>query len=142
MFSFIYLVLLDMGNKNYFPTSNKRVLSDQSEDRDESKKLREGSVGSNSESNEEVFREAPELDTNPEIVAENQSVEDSLKDLQARMVKMFKLAQKTNKTQIKGEQQLIDLTKSVKLVNISEQFDEYEKDRKKKKKLLKILKVR
>ena len=140
MFSFIYLVLLDMGNKNYFPTSNKRVLSDQSEDGDESKKLREGSVGSNSESNEEVFREAPELDTNPEIVAENQSVEDSLKDLQARMVKMFKLAQKTNKTQIKGEQQLIDLTKSVKY--ISEQFDEYEKDRKKKKKLLKILKVR
>ena len=140
MFSFIYLVLLDMGNKNYFPTSNKRVLSDQSEDRDESKKLREGSVGSNSESNEEVFREAPELDTNPEIVAENQSVEDSLKDLLARMVKMFKLAQKTNKTQIKGEQQLIDLTKSVKY--ISEQFDEYEKDRKKKKKLLKILKVR
>ena len=140
MFSFIYLVLLDMGNKNYFPTSNKRVLSDQSEDGDESKKLREGSVGSNSESNEEVFREAPELDTNPEIVAENQSVEDSLKDLQAIMVKMFKLAQKTNKTQIKGEQQLIDLTKSVKY--ISEQFDEYEKDRKKKKKLLKILKVR
>ena len=140
MFSFIYLVLLDMGNKNYFPTSNKRVLSDQSEDGDESKKLREGSVGSNSESNEEVFRETPELDTNPEIVAENQSVEDSLKDLQARMVKMFKLAQKTNKTQIKGEQQLIDLTKSVKY--ISEQFDEYEKDRKKKKKLLKILKVR
>ena len=140
MFSFIYLVLLAMGNKNYFPTSNKRVLSDQSEDGDESKKLREGSVGSNSESNEEVFREAPELDTNPEIVAENQSVEDSLKDLQARMVKMFKLAQKTNKTQIKGEQQLIDLTKSVKY--ISEQFDEYEKDRKKKKKLLKILKVR
>ena len=140
MFSFIYLVLLDMGNKNYFPTSNKRVLSDQSEDGDESKKLREESVGSNSESNEEVFREAPELDTNPEIVAENQSVEDSLKDLQARMVKMFKLAQKTNKTQIKGEQQLIDLTKSVKY--ISEQFDEYEKDRKKKKKLLKILKVR
>ena len=140
MFSFIYLVLLDMGNKNYFPTSNKRVLSDQSEDGDESKKLREGSVGSNSESNEEVFREAPELDTNPETVAENQSVEDSLKDLQARMVKMFKLAQKTNKTQIKGEQQLIDLTKSVKY--ISEQFDEYEKDRKKKKKLLKILKVR
>ena len=140
MFSVIYLVLLDMGNKNYFPTSNKRVLSDQSEDGDESKKLREGSVGSNSESNEEVFREAPELDTNPEIVAENQSVEDSLKDLQARMVKMFKLAQKTNKTQIKGEQQLIDLTKSVKY--ISEQFDEYEKDRKKKKKLLKILKVR
>ena len=140
MFSFIYLVLLDMGNKNYFPTSNKRVLSDQSEDGDESKKLREGSVGSNSESNEEVFREAPELDTNPEIVAENQSVEDSLKDLLARMVKMFKLAQKTNKTQIKGEQQLIDLTKSVKY--ISEQFDEYEKDRKKKKKLLKILKVR
>ena len=140
MFSFIYLVLLDMANKNYFPTSNKRVLSDQSEDGDESKKLREGSVGSNSESNEEVFREAPELDTNPEIVAENQSVEDSLKDLQARMVKMFKLAQKTNKTQIKGEQQLIDLTKSVKY--ISEQFDEYEKDRKKKKKLLKILKVR
>ena len=129
-----------MGNKNYFPTSNKRVLSDQSEDGDESKKLREGSVGSNSESNEEVFREAPELDTSPEIVAENQSVEDSLKDLQARMVKMFKLAQKTNKTQIKGEQQLIDLTKSVKY--ISEQFDEYEKDRKKKKKLLKILKVR
>ena len=50
MFSFIYLVLLDMGIKNYFPTSNKRVLSDQSEDGDESKKLREGSVGSNSES--------------------------------------------------------------------------------------------
>lgn len=72
MFSFIYLVLLDMGNKNYFPTSNKRVLSDQSEDGDESKKLREGSVGSNSESNEEVFREAPELDTNPEIVTDNQ----------------------------------------------------------------------
>ena len=87
MFSFIYLVLLDMGIKNYFSTSNKRVLSDQSDDGDKSKKLKEGSVGSNSESNEDVFREAPELDTNPEIVTENQSVEDSLKDLKARMVK-------------------------------------------------------
>ena len=36
-FSFIYLKLLDMDFKNYFPTSNKRVLSDQSENEEESK---------------------------------------------------------------------------------------------------------
>ena len=126
-----------MDIKNYFRTSNKRVLSDQSENGEESKKLREGSVGSNPESNEEVFREAPQLDTNYEIVNENQSVEDTLKDLQAKIVEMFKLAQKTNESQIKGEQQLIDLTKSVKY--ISEQFDEYEKDRKEKEEIIKNL---
>ena len=48
-----------MDIKNYFRTSNERVLSDQSENGEESKKLREGSVGSKPESNEEVFREAP-----------------------------------------------------------------------------------
>ena len=50
---------------------------------------------------------------------------------------MFKLAQKTNESQIKGEQQLIDLTKSVK--HISEQFDEHEKDRKEKEEIIKNL---
>ena len=129
--------MLDTDIKNYFPTLNKRVLSDQSENGEESKKLREGSVGSNAESNEEVSRETPELDTNPVIVTENQSVEDTLKDLQAKMVKIFKLAQKTSESQIKGEQQLIDLTKSVKY--ISEQFDEYEKDRKEKEEIIKNL---
>ena len=82
--------LLDIDIKNCFPTSNKRVLSDQSENGEESKKLREGSVGSNPESTEEVFCEVPELETNPEIVTENQSVEVTLKDLQAKMVEMFK----------------------------------------------------
>ena len=126
-----------MDFKNYFPTSNKRVLSDQSENEEESKKLREGSVASNPESNEDVFLETRELDANSEIVTENQSVEDALRDLQAKMVEMFKLTQKTNESQIKGEQQLIDLTKSVKY--ISEQFDEYEKDRKEKEEIIKIL---
>ena len=70
-------------------------------------------------------------------ITENQSVEDTLRDLQAKMVEMFKLTQKTNESQIKGEQQLIDLTKSVKY--ISEQFDEYEKDRKEKEEIIKIL---
>ena len=75
-----------------------------------------------------------------EIVTENQSVEDNLKDFKAKMVKMFKLAQKANKSQIIGEQQLIDLTKSVKY--ISEQFDEYEKDRKEKEEIIKSLEVK
>ena len=126
-----------MDIKDYFPTSNKRVISDQSENGDESKKLRKRSVGSNPESNEEVFHEIPELNTNPEIVTKIRSVEDSLKDLPAKMVQMFKLAQKTNESQIKGEQQLVDLTKSVK--NISEQFDEYEQDKKKRKRMIKNL---
>ena len=126
-----------MDIKDYFPTSNKRVISDQSENGDESKKLRKRSVGSNPESNEEVFHEIPELNINPEIVTKIRSVEDSLKDLPAKMVQMFKLAQKTNESQIKGEQQLVDLTKSVK--NISEQFDEYEQDKKKRKRMIKNL---
>ena len=50
---------------------------------------------------------------------------------------MFKLAQKTYKSQIKVEQQLIDLKKSVKY--ISEQFDKYEKDRKEKEEFIKNL---
>ena len=74
---------------------------------------------------------------NPDIVTENQSVEDNLKDFKAKMVKMFKLAQKANESQIIGEQQLIDLTKSVKY--ISEQFDEYEKDKKEKEEIIKNL---
>ena len=126
-----------MDIKDYFPTSNKRVISDQSENGDESKKLRKRSVGSNPESNEEVFHETPELNINPEIVTKIRSVEDSLKDFPAKMVQMFKLAQKTNESQIKGEQQLVDLTKSVK--NISEQFDEYEQDKKKRKRMIKNL---
>ena len=126
-----------MDIKKYFPTSNKRVLSDKSENGEEPKKVREGSVGNNPESKEEAFRETPELDTYPEIVTKNQSVENTLKDLQAKMVEMFKWAQKTNKSQIKGEQQLIDLTKSVKY--ISEPLDEYEKDRKEKEEIMKNL---
>ena len=63
-----------MDIKNYFPTLNKRVLSDQSENGEKSKKLREGSVVNNPASNEEVFSETLELDANPEIVTENQSV--------------------------------------------------------------------
>ena len=50
---------------------------------------------------------------------------------------MLKLAQKTNESQIKGEQQLVDLTKSVKY--ISEQFDEYEIDRIEKEEIIKNL---
>ena len=126
-----------MDIKDYFPTSNKRVLSDQSENGDESKNLNKRSVGSNPESNEEIFHERPELNMNPEIVTKNRSVEDSLKDLPAKMIEMFKLVQKTNRSQIKGEQQLVDITKSLK--NISEQFDEYEQDRKKRKKIIKNL---
>ena len=79
-----------MDIKNNFSTTNKKVLSDQSENGVESKKLREGSVGNNPESNEEVFRETPELHAIPEIVTLNQSVEETLKDLQVKMVEMFK----------------------------------------------------
>lgn len=126
-----------MDIKDYFPISTKRVLSDQSENGEEPKKLKEGSAGENPGSNEEVFSEASNLESNTEVVTENQSVEVTLKDLQAKMVEMFRLAQKTNESQIKGERQLIDLTKSVKY--ISDQFDIYEKDRKEKEEIIKNL---
>ena len=122
--------------KNYFPISTKRNLSDQSENGEEPKKLKEGSVGNKPESNEEVFSKTSNI-VDPQIVTENRSVGDTLKDLQAKMIEMFMLAQKTNESQIKGEQQLIDLTKSVKF--ISEQFDAYEKDRKEKEEIIKNL---
>lgn len=126
-----------MDIKDYFPISTKRVLSDQSENGEEPKKLKEGSAGENPGSNEEFFSEASNLESNTEVVTENQSVEVTLKDLQAKMVEMFRLAQKTNESQIKGERQLIDLTKSVKY--ISDQFDIYEKDRKEKEEIIKNL---
>ena len=58
-------------------------------------------------SNKDFLHEITELDTNCEVVNKNQSVQDNLKDLEPEMVKMFKLAQKTNKSQIKGEKQLM-----------------------------------
>ena len=101
----------------------KRDLSDQSQGGDERKKVKEGSSASSTDDTD-VFGEGLEsADCNAILF-------NYLKNLEVKVKEIFDLANTTNESQIKGEQQLKCLTESVEF--ISARFDEYEADRKKK----------
>ena len=118
--------------KRFFQSSSskKRELgSSNSETNDDPKKMKEGSSSSN-DVNEVFDRTSTSSDTN--VTSENVEAQvnptlEAIKGIELKIRHLFELANKTNKSQIKGKSQLVDLKKSVDL--ISTQFDEYEKER-------------
>ena len=108
----------------------KRDLSDQSQGGDERKKVKEGSSGSSADDTD-VFGDGLES-ANCKALLFN-----CLKNLEGKVREIFDLANTTNESQIKGEQQLKCLTDSVEF--ISARFDEYEADRKKKDEMINSL---
>ena len=63
-----------------------------------------------------------------------------LKELETKVVKIYKVANTTKESQIKGEKHLEDLTSSVDY--ITRKFDEYEEERKNKDEQIKCLQER
>ena len=117
------------GIRKYF-SKKKRDLSDQSQGGDERKKVKEGSSGSSADDTD-VFGDGLES-ANCKALLFN-----CLKNLEGKVREIFDLANTTNESQIKGEQQLKCLTDSVEF--ISARFDEYEADRKKKDEMINSL---
>ena len=109
------------GIGKYF--SKKRDLSDQSQGGDERKKGRKGRSASSTDDTD-VFGEGLESAYCKAILF------NCLKNLEVKVKEIFDLANTTNESQIKGEQQLKCLTESVEFISV--RFDEYEVDRKKK----------
>ena len=107
------------GIGKYF--SKKWDLSDQSQGGDERKKVKEESSAS-STNDTDVFGDGLESAYCKVILF------NCLKSLVVKVKEIFDLANTTNESQIKGEQQLKCLTESVEF--IYSRFDEYEAHRK------------
>ena len=106
--------------------SKKRDLSNNSSDEEASKKLREGSLDNSavsdvSANNEDPFTEGLK---SPECVS---ILMNCMQNLEKQVGQIFKMLEKTEDRQIKGECQLTDLAKGVEF--ITQKLDEYEKDR-------------
>ena len=104
----------------------KRDLSDNSKSGgvEDPKKLREESSGSCEADAENVFAEGLNDSSYRDILF------NCLKKLEAKAVKIYKVANTTKESQINSEKQVEDLTSSVDY--ITKNFDEYEEERKKK----------
>ena len=108
-------------------------LSDQSNNRDEPKRLCEESSASSSspDSPSDVFQESLKSPDCMKILL------NCFKNLDKQVKELYILAQSNNEKHIKGEKQLLDLTESINFM--TKRFDDYEKDRAKKEKLIKDL---
>ena len=107
----------------------KRDLSNKSSNKKSSKKLCEGSLDNSacldvSVNNEDPFTEGLK---SPECVS---ILMNCMQNLEKQVGQIFKMLEKTEDRQIKGECQLTDLAKGVEF--ITQKFDEYEKDRREK----------
>ena len=109
----------------YFESSKKRDLSGGSKTYEEPKKLKETTSASSITEECDVFNDGLDNENCWGILL------NCLKNLE-KEVKCIKSSVNQNRqTQIKGEQSLTDLSKSVKF--ITDKFDEYEKEREEKK---------
>ena len=119
---------------NYFDktTTNKRQLSEQSNNGEEPKKLREeGSQTDSGDVWDDVFLVGlPSDQANSAMIQYMKRFEAQLKDL-------HNTAEQTKNSQIKGEEHLRELTKFIEFAN--NRFDEYEKEKKEKDELIKNL---
>ena len=121
--------------EKYF--SKKRELSSKSNDGDSAKKLRQEernlSATSNvSVSNDNVFDGGLDASTCRDILYE------CLKDLNGQLKELRKMFLESKENQIKGAEQLTELTESVKFIN--KKFDMYEEERNKKDEIIEELK--
>ena len=119
---------------NYFDktTTNKRQLSEQSNNDEEPKKLRE--EGSQTDSgdvwDDEFLVGLPSDQANSAMIQYMKRFEAQLKDL-------HNTTEQTKNSQIKGKEHLRELTKFIEFAN--NRFDEYEKEKKEKDELIKNL---
>ena len=113
--------------------AKKRDLSDQSNNGDEPKRLREESSASSSspDSPSDVFQESLKSPDCMKILL------NCFKNLDKQVKELYVLAQSNNEKHIKGEKQLLDLTESINFM--TKRFDNYEKDWAEKEKLIKDL---
>ena len=113
--------------------AKKRDLSDQSNNGDEPKWLREESSASSSspDSPSDVFQESLKSPDCMKILL------NCFKNLDKQVKELHILAQSNNEKHIKGKKQLLDLTESINFM--TKKFDDYEKDRAEKEKLIKDL---
>ena len=119
---------------NYFDktTTNKRQLSEQSNNGEEPKKLiEEGSQTDSGDVWDDVFLVGlPSDQANSAMIQYMKRFEAQLKDL-------HNTTEQTKNSQIKGEEHLRELTKFIEFAN--NRFDEYEKEKKEKDELIKNL---
>ena len=113
--------------------AQKRDLSDQSNNGDEPKLLHEESSASSS-SPDSLFHVFQESLKSPDCM---KILLNCFKNLDKQVKELFILAQSNNEKHIKGEKQLLDLTKSINFM--TRKIDDYEKDRAEKEKLIKDL---
>ena len=113
--------------------AKKRDLSDQSNDGDEPKRLREESSASSSspDSPSDVFQGSLK---SPDCI---KILLNCFKNLDKQVKELYILARSNNEKHIKGEEQLLDLAESVNFM--TKKIDDYEEDRAEKGKLIKDL---
>ena len=119
---------------NYFDktTTNKRQLSEQSNNGEEPKKLREeGSQTDSGDVWDDVFLVGLPSDQ------ANSAMMQYMKRFEAQLKDLHNTTEQTKNSQIKGEEHLRELTKFIEFAN--NRFDEYEKEKKEKDELIKNL---
>ena len=121
---------LMMGIGKHFSSSKKHDLSDDSKEVTDPKKAKEATPSS-SHGDHDVFEEGLDFSNCRSILF------DCLKNLESKVSEIFANTNTLNKNQIKGENQLTDLTETVNF--LSEMFHEFEANRKLKEEIIKSL---
>ena len=113
--------------KYFDRNSKKRDLSDNSNQEESSKMLKDGSLNTSRASDipDEVFTESLK---SPDCV---NILFNCIKNVEKKITQIFENTKEMNEGQIKGEKQLAELAEAIDF--ISNKFNEYEKDKKKKK---------
>ena len=119
----------------FLTVQKKRDLCDnsKSDEAEDPKKLREECSGSSEADTGDAFAEGLNDSSCRDILF------NCLKELKAKVVKIYEVANSTKESQFKGEKQQEDLTSSV--YYTTKKFDEYEEERKKKDEQIKCLSV-
>ena len=119
--------------KYFDRNSKKRDLSDNSNQEESSKKLKDGSLNTSraSDIQDEVFTESLKL---PDCV---NILFGCIKNVERQTTQIFENMKELKSRQIKGEKHLAELTKAIDF--IPNKFEEYEKDRKEKEERIKTL---
>ena len=118
-----------MDLKKYFNSGSKKrdLSSETSTSGDDPKKIRDGSLD-DSNNPDDVFTEGL---SSPDCV---KILYNCIKNVENQIHGIHSKTEETKMSQIKGEQHLMDLNKTVNF--ICEKFDEYERDRAEKKKII------
>ena len=128
----LYITVMEITNYFDKTTTNKRQLSEQSNNGEEQKKLREeGSQTNSRDFWDDVFLVGLLSDK------ANSAMIQYMKRFEAQLKDLHNTTEHTKNSQIKGEEHLRELTKFTEFAN--NRFDEYEKEKKEKDELIKNL---